>query len=177
MREFSVTIEETGRDVPVGLEERLELFLADCCTRGLFGRERGAAKGNLHWQGIVETQETTTQQGLHRVLKRVVWGPGDAPQYAHVKVTAVTGRSELHTFVGMLGYCTKDSNEGHFREVRKNVSDDLIAQGKDIYVLHGSVGTCERLPVNFVVFCRKWMLVVRVFYSYFNYIALCCRVS
>jgi hypothetical protein len=85
MREFSVTIGETGRDVPVGLEEGLELFLADHCIRGLFGRERGAAEGNLHWQGIVETQEPTTRLGLHRVLERVVWGPGDAPQYAHVK--------------------------------------------------------------------------------------------
>jgi hypothetical protein len=107
MREFSVTIGETGRDVLDGLEERLELFLADYCTRGLFGRERGAAEGNLHSEGIVETLEPITQLGLYTVLKRVVWGPDDAPQYAHMKVTGMTGRSELRTFVGMLGFALK----------------------------------------------------------------------
>jgi hypothetical protein len=52
-----------------------------------------------------------------------------------------TVHKQVHTFTGMLGYCTKNSNEPHFREVRKNVSADLVARGKDIYVLLGSAGT------------------------------------
>lgn len=127
MTEFSVTVGLTGGDIPHDVEARLNTFLADHCSRGANG-------GNLHWQGVIETNVPTSQLSLHLLLKLIVWGPGAAPREAHVRVTAITGRSELHTFTGMLGYCTKDSNEPHFREVRKNVSADLVARGKDIYM-------------------------------------------
>jgi hypothetical protein len=100
MTEFSVTIGVTGGDVAHDVEARLNTFLADHCSRGLFGRERGANEGNLHWQGVIETNVPTSQLSLHLLLKRIIWGPGAAPREAHVRVTAITGRSELHTFTG-----------------------------------------------------------------------------
>jgi hypothetical protein len=76
---------------------------------------------------------------VHRLLKTFIYG-GNVPRNAHVRVTAVTNKGPLHTFVGLLGHCSKDSNEPHYREIRVGVTDFMIAAGKDIYVLQGSAG-------------------------------------
>lgn len=47
-----------------------------------------------------------------------------------MKVTTMTRKSELYTFAGLVGYCSKDMEEPHFKSVHKGVSIELLQRGR-----------------------------------------------
>ena len=51
----------------------------------------------------------------------------------YVKTKEVKSATGLHTWAGMLGYCTKDSGMPHYQSFRKNVSDDEVEVGAEQY--------------------------------------------
>ena len=61
------------------------------------------------------------------------WDEGEGPSNSHVLMKKVNGIA-LHTYVGMLGYCTKDKGENHLQVVHNNVSDDELAARLEEYV-------------------------------------------
>lgn len=44
----------------------------------------------------------------------------------------------LHTFQGMVGYCSKDIGLIHWDTISKNVSQEDISTGSELYVHYGS---------------------------------------
>lgn len=54
-----------------------------------------------------------------------------------VRTSVLTGKN-IHTWIGMIGYCLKDIGLPHFRIVEHNISDQEKEQGKEEYAKHGS---------------------------------------
>ena len=54
----------------------------------------------------------------------------------NVMCKALTGIA-LHTFLGMVGYVTKDEGTPHFRLISHNVSQQQLEEGKLEYIKHG----------------------------------------
>lgn len=50
------------------------------------------------------------------------WNKGNQPADTHILTRRLTGRG-LHTFIGLVGYCLKDSGLPHFRVTTKGVTD------------------------------------------------------
>ena len=144
--EFSVTIGETGRDVPPEFEKKLQDFVDHNCNRAYCGLERGATEENLHWQCVMSTKLGMHQRSLHSLIKKAFWGPDKAPRHAHVRIVALTHKGELHTFGGMVGYCAKDMEEAYFKCVAKGVSLELLERGRDIHLAFGAGGACFEPP-------------------------------
>jgi hypothetical protein len=111
------------------------------CNRAYCGLERGSTEENLHWQCVMSAKLGIHQRSLHSLIKRVFWGPGKPPRYAHVRVVALTHKGELHTFGGMVGYCAKDMDEPYFKCVAKGDSLELLKMGRDIHLAFGAGGT------------------------------------
>lgn len=44
----------------------------------------------------------------------------------------------LHTYIGMLGYCTKDQRLPHYKVIMHNVTEDELNQGRDEYLKYGA---------------------------------------
>jgi hypothetical protein len=38
----------------------------------------------------------------------------------------------------MLGYCSKDRGKPGFREIRKGVTDEMLARGQEIHAIEGA---------------------------------------
>lgn len=74
------------------------------------------------------------------MMKKAFWGPGKAPRYANVKVTTAT-KSELNTFAGLVGYCSRNMEEVQFKCVHIRGSIELLQRGRDIHLALGAGGT------------------------------------
>jgi hypothetical protein len=77
---------------------------------------------------------------VHFSLKKALFPfiDGEAADKAtHVNVTGLTHNRDLRSFIGMLGYCSKDSGKPHFREIKLNVTKEDIVEGKEIHALEG----------------------------------------
>lgn len=55
----------------------------------------------------------------------------------HIRVVALTHNKDLHTHIGMLGYCSKDRGKPCFLEICKGVTDEMLAVGQEIHSLEG----------------------------------------
>lgn len=60
--------------------------------------------------------------------------PSCRPLVAEVCVKKLTNKG-FHTFVGMIGYCQKDEHEQHFESRMKNINDEMLRDGKHLYML------------------------------------------
>lgn len=66
------------------------------------------------------------------------WDDAKAAPVGHHILTKILRNTGLHTFVGMLGYYTKDKGEDHFQCVYKNVTDAQLEEGVEEYIKHGT---------------------------------------
>ncbi len=61
---------------------------------------------------------------------------------------------KLHTPVGMIGYCSKDEGQPHFRtRMSPLITPELMEAARREYLLHGNVsskGRCALTPRNFL---------------------------
>ena len=138
--EFSVTVGTPGKDIVKGeTKPGLEKFVEEYCKSAYFGLERGSSREYLHWQGVVVTKEDMCASVLNKKLKVCLgWLEPESEGKTHVKVKALTHNNDLHTSIGMLGYCSKDMGKEHFDDIRKEVTDEMLERGKEIYAMLGN---------------------------------------
>ena len=88
-------------------------------------------------------QDSNTERGACNIINVEIkeclgWVKTDTrPSGAKIKVTCLK-ESELHTFDGMVGYCTKDKHKAHYDEISHNITDDQRRRGDELYIAHGA---------------------------------------
>lgn len=131
--DIGVTIISGGGDIDPSILTRLSDFINDMCIAGLFSLERGDTAYNLQAQGVVRIQACSAQTVTARLKKHLA---EFVDPYLQVRTQTLAGTG-IHTFTGMLGYCTKDRTKSWYQTVSQNVTDDEIAQGQVIHSQHG----------------------------------------
>ena len=128
-QDFSLTIEKKGDNLPLVwfnatcdyLERMSTLF--DCST------EVGPKAGHLHLQGMFTAKCLADEPSIKKIkdeMKSAMnlrWGDGSGC-LIHLKVF-----TPGQTVIRMIGYVHKDRNLVTFRNRKKNVTEDMIAQG------------------------------------------------
>jgi hypothetical protein len=150
VKEVSVTISVRGGDIdaPDALD-RMQLFLDYRCIKGLFGQEQGEQEDNTHLQGVIKVV-TSSAQALNLEIKHALgWCGKNGPKGGVVMCQYLRYNNPMHTFTGMLGYCTKDatSHPSSFRVIIKNISDKELKEGDQIYLKHGRDALKDRLEL------------------------------
>lgn len=113
-REVSVTITGGACDIDPSLLDRMEAFLTTLCLAGFFALERGGTVCHLHLQGVLRMRAKTTRGITAAIRQWLGWEQHKQPAGSRIMCRGLT-YNKLHTFVGMLGYCTKDMHEPHFQ--------------------------------------------------------------
>jgi hypothetical protein len=89
------------------------------------------------------SQESNTEKGACLIINRELreclgWNHKDTrPKGSKIRVTALKD-ADLHTFEGMLGYCTKDKGMPHYEVIMHNVTDEELRRGAELYIAHGA---------------------------------------
>lgn len=144
--EVSVTISAGSRDIDKAVVwPQLHYFVKNRCVAGLISLEKGFQEDHLHCQGVLRLviQDSASVKGactsINRELKECLgWQKKDtAPKGFKIKVTALKD-CDLHTFEGMLGYCTKDKGLPHYDVIMENVTEDELKRGADLFVRFGA---------------------------------------
>lgn len=147
--ELSVTVSIGGSDLPDEgrpLLTKLEKFLTERCLAGMFSLERGGSLLHLHAQGVVRI-ESTCAATVSKLVKKALGWDVNKPAGALVMCRTLAQRG-LHTFTGMLGYCSKDAMEPHFARVLHNVTEADLEDGLDVYIKFGKGELKNRVMLN-----------------------------
>jgi hypothetical protein len=134
--EVSCTIAVGSVDIDMHLLQTVELFMERECISGLCALERGGVMARLHFQAVFKIMSTIPGE-VSKLLKKYLGWDKSPPSSSHVLTKNLTGNG-LHTYLGMLGYCTKDRGGNHFVMVRKNVSEYELKDGLEEYVKFGN---------------------------------------
>ena len=156
--EYSITVSRASGDITPEEWEVVRKYFFDMFTHFFMAMERGDFEDQQHIQAVVQDGNRTFSggQGVGAGLKRALgWGRGaGATAGGQVCIKCLTN-SGLHTWHGMLGYCTKyepiaKERDGELMSSRKGVTDDDIAQGKQLYLEWGRPNkrTIELTPKN-----------------------------
>jgi hypothetical protein len=143
--EFSITVGTPGRDIGPEVKVGLVRFVNIFCKFAYFGLERGSSREYLQWQGVIITNSDIAANVLNRKIKAFLGWLKQVDGKTHVKVKALTHNNDLHTSIGMLGYCSKDMGKEHYDEIRKGVTDEMLERGKEIYALLGNKDFKEKV--------------------------------
>ena len=133
--------------------------------RAYFATEKGGTLQHLHLQGVVEAMVIGTD-ALRRHLKSALgWDdrrlPAELKGKTHICIRTLRNTG-LHTWHGMLGYCSKDAEEVHFQQFMVGVSEEDLALGKEQYALHGNKdknNTVQLTPYTLIERAAQWAKV------------------
>lgn len=90
----------------------------------------------------------TSVQSVNNKLKKLLQWNEDGMKYKrHIRVTELKNTG-IHTFIGMVGYCSKDRNEAWFTCVHKEVSEADVEQGAEEHILYGKANSSKQLGLN-----------------------------
>lgn len=142
-----MTVTAGSQDLADGVLERLEEFLKEKCTAGMFSHERGGVCAHLHAQGIVRARCKGAKSMNAMLTQWLGWNETKPSPGARIQCKALMNTG-IHTWHGMLGYCSKDAGENHFRSVMHNVSEDDLAIGGDEYLKHGAGPLKQRIGLD-----------------------------
>lgn len=145
--ELSVTVSAGSVDLPEGTLERLQQFLVEKCLVGMFSLERGGVCAHLHAQGVVRIMCKNAVSVNSILTKWLGWNESKPSPGAKIMCRALVGKG-IHTWHGLLGYCSKDHAEPHYQDVMHNVSADDIAIGVDEYLKHGAGPLKQRVVLD-----------------------------
>lgn len=140
-REFSVTISVLDAD----LEHTHYMFLRTYFTRhpgvvGCLAYERGGRCRHWHAQGVCRVVATSGVRARNDFLRAVGWWSANPyGNKLHVLFRELS-QKDLHTFIGMLGYCGKDEGEydGWDIAYHEDITDDMKDRGAEKYAMYGA---------------------------------------
>ena len=117
--------------------------------------EKGLREGGLHLQCVIDMKATSSMMINRRV--RAALGLDDDGVDGKVMAKTLTGRN-LHTWVGMLGYCQKDHGRPWFKCHYVNVDDHDLERGTAAYVALGAGDVKSRTKLDSGTLLAKMQL-------------------
>jgi len=144
----SITISLQGKDMDLaGVMDRMDSFFKIRCTRGVGSSERGISERYLHFQGVAEGYFKSAKEMNEEIKMALGWTKGHVPHGAHVTCKSLMNKG-LHTWHGMIGYCTKDRGQEHYNCISHNISQDDFETGAMEYVKFGKADVKSRVTIN-----------------------------
>mmetsp|Transcript_5400 Transcript_5400/g.11904 ORF Transcript_5400/g.11904 Transcript_5400/m.11904 type:complete len:409 (+) Transcript_5400:405-1631(+) len=147
--DFSVTAVLPGEDLPPAAFNVIGTWMTMYMVAGVVGYERGGQEANGHAQATFRGEDVAPS-AVTKALKATLAAHGFSTVLVMTKV--LSGRG-IHTFVGMIGYCTKDRGHPHFQMIRHNVSDEQLQKGREEHIAKGAGPLKKRTvlgPTNIV---------------------------
>ena len=141
--EVSVTIVQRGEDVESDLFDRMKAVCRQRAVRCMVSLERGCKEEHLHLQCVLQWPAKSPQAVTHELYRAL----GLSRSEFHIR-SVMLKQTAFHSFEGMLGYCSKDIGQPWFRTFVKNVSEQQLRNGVDLYVAHGSAAFSKRCELN-----------------------------
>jgi hypothetical protein len=132
--EFSVTISAHG-DVHKEVFCAFREWCKSTCLAAYAGFEKGPVQGHLHVQAVIRI--------LHKDNRSVAAAIRNALQLSRYGVGFYTVRCKplsqegIHTFPGMIGYCSKDHGQPHFDEFAFQVTQEELDLAPLEYATYG----------------------------------------
>ena len=129
--ELSITLSlAAGHVLPAWLDFFGSWMQANCVA-GLAALERGKKEQHLHIQGAVRMRlrGPIDKKFCDKIKKQIKQVCGIAHGSGFRTLMDVKAFAPGQTWPMMIGYCTKDFGQPHYRIVRKGVSDEEIAAG------------------------------------------------
>lgn len=106
------------------------------CLRFYFGVERGGVLSQLHLQGAISLHVTSAGVVTRQLREAIGFNGQDGG--GHTIMCRELKGTNLHTFVGMVGYCSKDVGLAHFTHFFAGVTQQDIDAGHELYIQFGS---------------------------------------
>ncbi|KAL3692200.1 hypothetical protein R1sor_005851 [Riccia sorocarpa] len=131
-----MTISIAGSDVSGEIFDKLANYMDDQATMGIMAFQRGDAHLQLHIQGMMSTQTTSTRK-LKQNIKAAIGWDVRAPVGSSVCIKSLRDQG-LHTIICLIGYCLKDEKQEHFRMHCKNVTVRQMEEGRRMHAIHGA---------------------------------------
>jgi hypothetical protein len=154
-REFSVTIQRDGQDLDTDrCKPLVGEWAEEYCEAAFFGVERGGTCGNLHLQGVIRLKTTAVAQSVTKSLKKALgFGqPGSQVCDMGTVMSKKLSQKGMHTFAGLVGYCSKDMRQPWFSSIELNVTQREKELGYSKYVEEGAAdivkNACVLTPHN-----------------------------
>lgn len=152
--EISVTAIVSGTDMPLEMFNSIEAWMKQHTSQGLFSYERDGVNGNGHAQGIVRTNgilpgKFTSMLKLHLTTWARNNGiSADLIRGIGVQSKRLSGQG-IHTWLGMVGYCTKDIKLPHFVCLIHNISKQELESGRMEHIMRGAGPLKKRAALTF----------------------------
>jgi hypothetical protein len=149
--QFSVTLVRLRGDVTDGEVDRVRGWFIIHGTRWYLGVEHGSVEFRRHMQCVLETEEFASAISVNRALKHVLGWDGIRNCRVCIKTLKQTG---LHTFLGMVGYCSKDQYDNNpekpFVSFHSGLSNEEFKRARDQYLHWGkpNKNRSELTPAN-----------------------------
>lgn len=146
MYEFSLTISKRRTDVDAGEIAKVQEWLdaAVHCQDYVMGIERGGTLNHLHMQCLVRALTSSSKHFSREVRVMLGWHEGALKTDGSISAKSLSGK-DMHTWVGMIGYCTKDAGRPDYQVFSKGVSTADFIMGRDRYAQFASVNKNEVL--------------------------------
>lgn len=138
-QELSVTIGKKSGDVQRGEIDKAVKWLDENphVAAYCFGVERGDTVFKKHIQMVIRVKTTSPAMFKTHLRAAIEWDKGDMKRDGSLCAKTLK-YSPVHSWLGMLGYCTKDEGHPEYEMHSKNVLREEIDEGKEIYLQHGA---------------------------------------
>ena len=128
--EWSMTISVKGSHIPEVVVKRVIDFMNAAAERFYFGIELGERVRHRHLQGVVAFRARKTVDFPKQLGKLIRMTIGVPVPGLYMTTKALESTQD---FLTMIGYCSKDLGEEHFRAFMKGVSAEDIEIGRKQY--------------------------------------------
>ena len=131
-----MTVQRDGNDLDTAaVLPKLNQFLSEHCTHGVFAVEKGGREELLHIQGVVRTRFAPTASAFSKKMNSYLGFTGVNKELGNTRTKKLTGK-KMHTFNGLVAYCRKDRKKAHYHSVSKNITNAMIRDGTRLFDQH-----------------------------------------
>eukprot|EP01031_Cornospumella_fuschlensis_P027563 gene27563-33289_t len=132
LNDFSLTVSKTsGGDIPMPTSlDAIQAFIVDYCVKGAVSTEVGSRAFHLHLQGVLRLRYPKTADYvsmLQKFIKNLLPNKGKG-----LKVMLKVLRGD-QTFIGMIGYVTKDVGQPHYQLRTHGITVAELAEGRNCH--------------------------------------------
>ena len=126
--DFNCTISIGTNNIDIAFFQNVQSFIKKECVSRFCSIERGDALQKLYFEAVFRIV-SSSPQAMSKLLKTYLgWEKGQSPPNSHILVKKLK-EVELHTYIGMIGYCVKDKGEQHFDVIHNNITKDELEAG------------------------------------------------
>lgn len=147
--ELSLTVTVPGGDVEItdtyNAFKEFEQWVQHNTLAGYAGLERGPGVGHLHIQAVVRITHKDGRSVSASVRRAMRLSTRPVRYSVMTKLLDGTG---IHTFAGMIGYCSKDYGKPHYDHICFQCTDEELECAKLEYAVYGAPVTTLKQTLN-----------------------------